>query len=462
MTKEELKNAFIHKNLGYGVMHCDEEKVKAGLETLDNLIKTAETIDSDSNTYISDFQNIDRFYGFVQNNNLSEDNLFYDLNIPSYTEGNTEHVVDKFREYTTELKDLVTNLKKDIEATVSAIKIYNNRSSYSPGELGAAAEGISLFDDYVNLSQYIKPDTGSQFSGGGYRSNVSGRVSAAKTPVNDVVKNDNGELKQTLKAITTTPNKDISENKITTSNKDTDLPNNTLKSEEPEKKKATVITKNPTIKDNLNDTKKEDQAFGDKTNNVNKGGVTSIGSSGTSHGGGGYSQDGYQNNNGYSFKNAETSTGGTATVATSIASTGKKAIENVKGIINDGDGKLASSVANIAAHEDRVTTISKIAKPGEIEETSSVNQFVPPVAAIGAAGVAGFGTKYYADNKKQNKSDSSEEEEQSQLQQQENMYKKDIVTKEAEKPSDFTKEPTEEEIKIAQHKKDYFAGDEIL
>ena len=96
MTKEELKQAYIHGNLSKGVVHCDKESVSAGLEKLTELISLAEKADENSNQAINNLQNLNGFYGVVKNNCLAEDNLLYDLDIPSYGGSNTEEIVNAY------------------------------------------------------------------------------------------------------------------------------------------------------------------------------------------------------------------------------------------------------------------------------------------------------------------------------------------------------------------------------
>ena len=174
MTKEELKQAYIHGNLSKGVVHCDKTSVQAGLDKLQELITLSESVHDNSNTAINNLQNLNGFYGVVRNNCLAEDNLLYDLDIPSYGGTNTEEIVNDFKKDTEELKTLLASLKKDIEATVAAIDVYNNRDAYSPGQLAAAAESISLFDDYTRLPQFAEKYSLDQFSGNNGGGSVSG------------------------------------------------------------------------------------------------------------------------------------------------------------------------------------------------------------------------------------------------------------------------------------------------
>lgn len=174
MTKEELKQAYIHGNLSKGVVHCDKTSVQAGLDKLQELITLSESVHDNSNTAINNLQNLNGFYGVVRNNCLAEDNLLYDLDIPSYGGTNTEEIVNDFKKDTEELKTLLASLKKDIEATVAAIDVYNNRDAYSPGQLAAAAESISLFDDYTRLPQFAEKYSLDQFNGKNGGESVSG------------------------------------------------------------------------------------------------------------------------------------------------------------------------------------------------------------------------------------------------------------------------------------------------
>ncbi len=206
MTKEELKQAYIHGNLSKGVVHCDKESVSAGLEKLTELISLAEKADENSNQAINNLQNLNGFYGVVKNNCLAEDNLLYDLDIPSYGGSNTEEIVNDFKKDTEELKQLMTSLKKDIEATVSAIDVYNNRDAYSPGQLAAAAEGISLFDDYARLGEYANKYTLDQFNGkGGSGNKVSGYSGGGGGNSNNKINTDAFEKKEITQIPTHSP-----------------------------------------------------------------------------------------------------------------------------------------------------------------------------------------------------------------------------------------------------------------
>ena len=151
MTKDEFKKAYINHTLDKSIMHCSDT-VNEGIETLGNLLTSAQSIAQENNSYISEFRNIPRFYGFVQNNCLSEDNLFYDLNIPSYGGDNTENIIDDFLKYTEDLKNDLAQLKKDIESTKDAIEKYNNEE-LSAGDKGVIASAVSLFDDYEEMER---------------------------------------------------------------------------------------------------------------------------------------------------------------------------------------------------------------------------------------------------------------------------------------------------------------------
>ena len=397
MTKEELKQSFIHGNVGRAVLHCDEKSVSEGLESLTDLISKATTADSTSSSTISSLQNLNGFYGVVKNNCLSEDNLLYDLDIPSYGGDNTEHVVEDFQKDTQELIDLVTKLKADIEATVNAINIYNNRDSYSPTELAAAAEGISLFDDYSRLGEYANKYTEQQFGGNSAGSGGgSGKVGSYSKPAATAVPTTVDGIKTDTKAWEPVSTKsEVSDIKHAQETKTT---NTDTKTTDTDKKKETTPLKsenrpdtnpssnNPSGND-PSSTKTTKETTPIQSNSVKETtktepikSVTYTGTSGVVHAG---DAKGFGTGNG----------NGTGTTAESKA---KEELAK-KTSISTG-GSLASSISSTNMRQKSIDRIEKIEKPIDTTTTEKKSYILPTAAALSASAAAGIGTKAYIGN----------------------------------------------------------------
>ena len=355
MTKEELKQAYIHGNLSKGVVHCDKTSVSAGLEKLQELIALSEKADENSTSAINNLHNLTGFYGVVKNNCLAEDNLLYDLDIPSYGGSNTEDIVDDFKKDTEELKTLLTSLKKDIEATVSAIDVYNNRDAYSPGQLAAAAEGISLFDDYARLGDYANKYTLDQFNGnGGSGNKVNGYSGGggSKTKIDDSAFD-----KKEISPIPTHSPTPITTNPTPTKTTTNPIPT-TTKSVDPNPTPTPTITPAPT---------KTTTKTNPIPDNPDPEYVPPVGPDpvSTKPGGGRDFGDDKDKDTDGKFKSA------------------------------DGKGTLASSITTANLRKDKV---KKIDKP--INSTGAAvqnNYVIPTAAALSASAAAGIGTKAYID-----------------------------------------------------------------
>ncbi len=372
MTKEELKQAYIHGNLSKGVVHCDKTSVQAGLEKLTELIATAESANDNSNRAISNLQGLTGFYGVVKNNCLAEDNLLYDLDIPSYNGSNTEDIVEDFKKDTEELKTLLTSLKADIEATVAAIDVYNNRDAYSPGQLAAAAESISLFDDYQRLSQFADKYSLDQFNGGqklnGYSSGGGGGKSVInsdikKREIDPIPTHSPTPILTPTPTITKTPTKTKTES-------EKPFPTPT-----PSATPAPTITPTPT----KTRTKKDDPIEPDPKY------VVPVGPEPTRTG-----------------------------VGISIDPNKPATPETPETPIKKKDvpkGTLASSITTANMRKEKV---SKINKPIDSNSTQVKNDYIiPTAAALSASAAAGIGTKAYIDYSNNNwrKEDDDDDEE---------------------------------------------------
>lgn len=386
MTSNEIKQAFIHGTIGKGIMRCDENSVKEGLEKLDALIGIATTIETDNNTLIESLQNVNGFYGFVQGNCLSEDNLLYDLNMPSFSGEKSSDVINDLKEYTKNLKTLLSDLKRDIELTTSAIYAYNNRNSYTIAELGAAAESISLFNDYERLGQYI--DSNSQVANIKTSSVIptsratTYKVSSQKVPLTDVSKNtiteeNKEQLKSATQTISSTKKEENLSQKI--SNKQSESiseKGNTIESIVKQTTKTQNNMSTDFTKGNLsseNPKKSIDNKVKLGLGNVASGIVESLKDSTIKE-----NQD--KNN-----------------LTKLLTDTIKNKKSNLQ------SGSLVSSIGKSQLNNnDKLLKPIKIGEP-KSQEKSVAGKFVPPIAGVSTAAVAGIGTKIYVEKKDENK-----------------------------------------------------------
>ena len=406
MTREQFNNAFTSKSFGSTVLHCDDKIVDEGLEKLLSYVNSTKDVIDSVNKCITDFRGLRGFYGVVQNNCLSEDNVLYDLDIPSWGKSeNTEHILDDFPKWTNEIHEMVQNLRTDIINTKDAITMYANADKYTLEELKAAASKISLFEDYDRIAAENpglgatipqRNKTAEEISNGTFQKNKAaqngGRVSVggtAKRAVTTAKPISAGEVQTTgFKAAQPTEYKkpeQVQQEYI-----------NSRKEDQTKEKTDNTFTKTAEGKVSIGDTnikveeiKKED-VLKNNTNAVNKplqNTTTTTGTSGTTHGGGGFSSTGYSFN-------------GAATAATATA--GKKTVEPVKlgavkGVAASGQGSLASSISSTQARS--LGTITKIEKPISQNSSSTTTEdpqyVLPTAAAISAAGVAGIGTNVY-------------------------------------------------------------------
>lgn len=390
MTKDELKTGFIHRNLDKGVIHCDETSVNNGLEMLEKQNMKAANIVLNFSFLNAAFRKIDKFNGFVQGGNLAEDNLFYDLDIPSCTTGTTEDFAKKLPTYLEEVRDLVEQLKKDITATKDAIAIYSNTTEVSAGELAKAADSISLFDDYARLNpanQTLQTQEVQKPSGGGksraisYSAPIKSEVTATPTNVEAKPVENTYSAPQTEEQKPQTVLKDTT----TETNKNNNVDNKPQsETKVPENK---PIDPNKDIKTDIDDIK------ADATKVIS----SQINSSG-------------KNKNSSSLSGsiigAVTPKGGEK-LTEILDEEVKKATEVIT-----GKGTLTSSIGTIKEPQETIK-IDKLTNPNIETDQVKKSSFVPLAASTLAAGSAGIGTKIYMDKKeeKDEKKDFNEEPE---------------------------------------------------
>ena len=414
MTKDEFKKGYINHTLDKTTMFCGAN-VDEGIETLGNLLTSVESIDDENETYISDFKNIPRFYGFVQNNCLSEDNLFYDLNIPSYNGENTEYIVDDFLEYTEELRDSLKKLKEDIEKTVDAIKKYDS-NDLSAGDKGVLATSVSLFDDYEemerkkleegNITEVPGTNTGTastnliNSSGSSGSSSSEGgvayrKVTATPTKTADV---DTEPLK------TNTNTSDEEAAKIKQQQEEEDR---RLQQEDEERKRAqqkeeeeqrqqqeeAEKRKQQEEAEKRKQQEEEDKKQQEEVLKSNNNQETTKGTYNPSY------EPQVMNNGGVastsSFTDANKEEVKMADVSAEIE-------KETKEVAMDSS-KLTSSVKNT---ESSLKPTTKTITEEAVEDSSLAGKFIPPIAGVATAGIAGLGTKMYIDKNK----DKDEEE----------------------------------------------------
>ncbi len=413
MTREQFNTAFTTKGCATTVLHCDEKEVNEGIEKLLTYVNNANDIIDSVNKCISDFKGLNGFYGVVQSGCLSEDNVLYDLDIPSWgKDDNTENILNDFPTYTTETKEAVEKLRTDIVNTKEAIEMYANSDKYSAEELKAAASRISLFEDYERIAAE-NPELGATIP---QRTKTAEEIANGTFQKNKVSGGSSGGAGGTVKrAVTTTASPKSVQDVQTTSFQaaqateykkpeevqkeymDSKNKNLASESEDTFEKSATgkVSTGDGNIKvEQIN----KDDIIKSNTNKQVQTTNTTTGTSGTVHGGGGFSSQGY------SFG------GTTATVTKQEAE--KVKLGAVKGIAASGQqGALASSITSTQARS--LGTISKINKPINQNTSTTTDEqqeyVLPTAAALSAASVAGIGTKVYVKQAKEKDEEEREE-----------------------------------------------------
>lgn len=418
MTKDEFKKEYINHTLDKSIMHCSDT-VTEGIETLGNLLTSAQSIAQENNSYISEFRNIPRFYGFVQNNCLSEDNLFYDLNIPSYGGDNTENIIEDFLKYTEDLKNDLAQLKKDIESTKDAIEKYNNEE-LSAGDKGVIASAVSLFDDYEEMERKKLEEAGangltdlettstggntttnpinSSIGGTGSSSSSQGNVSYRKvsaTPTKTVdidaepLKNNN---------ISTEQERQKKQQEENERRKQQESEERTRQQETEEKRKV-QIEKEKQIKQVEEEKRKQQEAEEAKKQQIeeeNKKQEEILKNNNQEETRGTYNP---------SYEPQVMNNGGTTNtpILTELEKEGVKMadvstnIEKETAEVKMDSTKLSSSVKNT---ESPLNPTTKVIPQEVIEEDSNSSKFIPPIAGVATASIAGIGTKLYIDKKK--------------------------------------------------------------
>lgn len=417
MTKDELKQNFIHGTMSRGSVYCDDRLVDPGLTKLEELKAKVANAKANNVFLISNFQDLDRFNGFICNGRFGEDNLFYDLDIPSYKEENTEKVVDNFSKYLEEAEELLTNLKKDIEATKNSIDVYSNRKNVTAGELGIAADAISLFDDYERLApntsgeQNVQTKKVSTLSGG-----TTARAISYQAPEKvETPKIEKEELKFETETIKTQDTKIEVPKTEKVEIKETPI----KQSEKNETQEATKTTSTSNI---LND-------FMSSSNN-------STGSS-------------------KNYTKTPISTSSLDSVIKEInneESTSKELASSIKKETKLGTGSLVSSIASKfnTAETIQNNIPEKSIDTSNITETK--NAFVPPIAGLAAASTAGLGTKVYMDKSKEK--DNEEESDFEKL-------SENSIVQDRENRSDINPLSKEDLLKVIENN-DSFNDDEVI
>ena len=367
MIKSEFEKRFINHSLGSGILHCEKDKVETGLEKLNELITKAQEVSDDNKTIFSEFRNLPRFNGFVQGGHLGEDNLFFDLEIPSSPNADPEHLDDIINPHLVEIKELLETLKTDITGTVEAIEAYNNNDMDS-SELVNFLDKITLYDDYTRLN--VSPDdiqSQSSTPSVARRSVYTSNVKPTKVP--------------TLETASLSPN---TEQKI-------EAPITNVSSLQEQVENIPLESNDSNISTNtsvdLEDDFIQEQEI-PTTNNV----VTDFTGAGLS-------------NTTISKVPVDSSIslGNPKAVATSVKDTfGNKediisTIKNsIPGISSTTAGSLVSSIIKKSSMLKPIQTDSTNYME---ENTSLAGTFTPPIAGLATAGTAGVGTKMYLDKK---------------------------------------------------------------
>lgn len=395
--REEFKKSFIRHSLDSSSMLCVDEKVNAGLEKLNEIITISTEIKENNITLFSEFRNIDRFYGFVQNGKLSEDNLFYDLNVESAAGANKEHLDDLINPNLEEVEQLLADLKKDIENTVTGIRRYNSGEATAE-ELANLIEKMTLAEDYERLNV----DPNAQVTQNPNNENGSTSISVGQPR-----RATTYSAAKSTAAATAVPT--VATSQISQEHKEQlqSTPNTIQNKPLASTTGASTINKNETqapvsqpVEKNTNTTNKnssKDSFINDFTNaNLN-------------------------NTNKSSGKNTSTSkisSTGMATSLKDLISNKKDASSLTSDTVKDISDKTAIKTEAgtlVSSINNNKSTLLKPIKTDLLadistEETTTAGKFVPPIAGLTTAGVAGVGTKLYIDKKNKNDSDEEQEE----------------------------------------------------
>ena len=478
MTKEQFSNSYVSKTVGGTTIHCDENEVNEGLEKLQTFLNNADTVMINIDKCIQDFRGLNGFYGVVQNNCLSEDNVLFDLDIPSYTkDDNTEHILDDFPDQTKDIKECVNSVKVDIKNTADAVKMYAESDKYSSEELKAAAAKVSLFDDYERIQKeggaladtiaertkiaeqitngtFVNPkklQAQQVAANGGVKRATVGAVKASATSVPDVKTSSFKATTISQPAAKTVTTETVSPIKTEEKNLASDADKSFNKTAEGK------VTTGEQKDINVKQISKDDLLKTDTTKTNVQNTTTTTGTCGTVHGGGGFNSNGYSFSGNTATSTTASTTAATPIVATSIAKkatdTAKKTAEavklgTVKGIANVGEkGSLASSIS--AAQARNIGTISKIEKPIDNNSSTTTPEqnkafVLPTAAALSAASVAGIGTKVYVNQAAKDKAEKEEENNN------ERVVMQDVVTQQPTKIQD--------ELDIEEKKHSSFDG----
>ena len=418
MTREQFNNSFTSKSFGSTVLHCDDKEVQEGIDTLLTYTNDATSIINNVNKCISDFKGLTGYYGVVQSGCLSEDNVLFDLDIPSWgKDENTEKILEDFPIWTNEVHDMVQNIRTDIINTKDAITMYANADKYTLEELKAAASKISLFEDYDRIAAE-NPELGATIPQRNKTAEEIANGTFQKNKGSGLTSGANGVAKRAV--TTTSAAKAVSAGVVSTQSfkapqateykKPEEVQQEYLNSREEQKlaeKSDDTFNKTADGKVSTGDTniKVEEINKDDLLKNNTKtptNTTTSTATSGTVHGGGGFSSTGY------SFNGAKTTA--TATTADKQKVDSIK-LGGVKGIAASGQGNLASSITSTQARS--LGTISKIEKPinqnSSSSDTEDQQYVLPTAAALSAASVAGIGTNVYVKQTKAKEEPKEEE-----------------------------------------------------
>lgn len=452
MTKDEFKKAYINHTLGDGTMHCDDKTVPEGLSTLDNLITSANSIAEENQTYISDIKALPKFYGFVQNNCLSEDNLFYDLNIPSYGGDNTENIIEDFLKYTDDLKNDLAQLKKDIESTKDAIEKYNNEE-LSAGDKGVIASAVSLFDDYEEMERKKLEEASANGLTDLETTSTGGNTTA--NPINSSIggtgSSSSSQGNVAYRKVTATPTKtvDIDAEPLKNNNTSTEQERQKklqeederrkqqeseerARQQEAEEKRKVQEEQEKEIKRVEEEKRKQQEAEEAKKQQIEEENNK---------------QEEILKNNNKNNNQEETrgtynpsyepqvmnNSGSTNTpILTEIEKEGVKMadvstnIEKETAEVKMDSTKLSSSVKNT---ESSLKPTTKVIPEEVIEEDSNSSKFIPPIAGVATASIAGIGTKLYIDKKKE-EDDSDEDDDENRKFFEEDDIEREAISKE--------------------------------
>lgn len=394
MLVPEFFDNYRSGNLSSKKFFCNEQKITEGLEAFTEAYYNSSIKADTQDRILKLFHMHDEYYYGYNRTSKKEDNMMYDLNF-DYDGDSSDGVEKEFNDFMSTFSSEMGKIKRQIEDCMTLVQKYNS-GEYTGEEVEEILGRINEF--YLDVPLPEEPEKANTASGGNTgtrRSSYGGtaraisRSSTTPTNVEPVKVEDVKQNQTTQQDVMKT---DSSKNN--TKNVNSEI---TTKTSDSSDKKAKGQLVSSVTSDNIKNDFKNASSTSTSTSSAPKNKL--------------------------------------ANSVLDLIANGKQTanidetVEKVTDEVKKASGKITSSISNLKNFNGG-KIIPKIVENNNGEK----NTFIPPIAGLSAAAVAGLGTKLYIDKDKDNDKDKKDDESE------ENKFFKDIDEEEEQKNDSLSKE----------------------